>query len=51
MSILFKHDVQSIISSLSFSNFKIVNNEAIKKPKGINFETKNEKNDEEYVNT
>ena len=35
--ILFKPDVQRIISSLSFSSFNIVNIEAIKNEKGINF--------------
>jgi len=35
--ILFKPEVQIIINSLSFSNFKIVNVKPIKKQKGINF--------------
>ena len=35
--ILFKPDVHKIINSLSFSIFKIVNAEANKKVKGINF--------------
>ena len=37
MRILFKPDVQRMISSLSFSSFNIVNIEAIKNEKGINF--------------
>ena len=37
--ILFKPDVQRTISSLSFSNFKIVNMVAKRKEKGINFVT------------
>ena len=39
MRILFKPEVHKIISSLSFSNFKIVNIAAIKKQKGNNFVT------------
>ena len=35
--ILFNPDVQSTISSLSFSNFKIVSTVDIRKQKGINF--------------
>ena len=35
--ILFKPDVQSIINSLSFSNFRIVIIDVIKKENGINF--------------
>ena len=35
--ILLNPDVQRIISSLSFSNFRIVKIEAIKNEKGINF--------------
>ena len=34
---MFKPDAQTTISSLSFSNFNIVNMIAIKKEKGINF--------------
>ena len=34
---MFKPEVQRIINSLSFSNFKIVNVADIKKAKGINF--------------
>ena len=36
MKILFRPEVHKIINSLSFSNFKIVKIDAIKKVKGIN---------------